>query len=148
SDAVQVGVLPVDWPVFFRGFAGGEPPVFRVLAKGQSQADSATLAQQLQETPAAERQARLRDFVAGQVRQVMGQGGHQEVPSERPLMELGVDSLMVVELRNVLGRAVRAELSATLLFDHPTVSALASHLASTALRDLFPQHEPKDAEDG
>ena len=34
------------------------------------------------------------------------------------------------------------------LFDHPTVSALASHLASTALRDLFPQHELKDAEDG
>ena len=57
----------------------------------------------------------------------------------RPLSELGMDSLMAVELRNVLGRATQAELSATLLFDHPTVNALARHLAMTAFADLFPQ---------
>jgi acyl transferase domain-containing protein/acyl carrier protein len=149
SDAVQVGVLPVDWNEFFRK-AGSEAPIFRTLAQGRSpeaKSETVSLARQLGETPAAERQGRLRDFVAGQVRRVMGQAGPDEVPGDRPLMDLGMDSLMAVELRNVLGRATRTELSTTLLFDHPTVNALAGHLAVAAFADLFPQGDlPEDGE--
>ncbi|HVY79496.1 MAG TPA: acyl carrier protein, partial [Steroidobacteraceae bacterium] len=55
---------------------------------------------------------------------------------EQRLMDFGVDSLMAVELRNRLARrlALTRKLTATLIFDYPTVSAIAKHLATDVLR--------------
>ena len=47
----------------------------------------------------------------------------------RPLAELGLDSLMAVELRNALGRLVGRTLPTSLVFDYPTAEALTSFLA-------------------
>ena len=50
-------------------------------------------------------------------------------------MDLGVDSLMAVELRNHLSKGLKLQrpLSATLAFDHPTSDAIAKHLARDIL---------------
>ena len=55
------------------------------------------------------------------------------VAADRPLRELGLDSMMVVELGNGLSRSVGSELPATLAFDCPTPVAIAAHLLDKVL---------------
>ncbi|WP_053720539.1 type I polyketide synthase [Saccharothrix sp. NRRL B-16348] len=65
------------------------------------------------------------------VRRIVGEVlGHREpVPADAELADLGFDSLTSVELRNRLAAATGLELSPTVAFEHPTVAALAAHLA-------------------
>ncbi len=82
--------------------------------------------------------ARRRSMVADAVRAAVAhilELDPDDVPDTTALSDLGLDSLMAVELRNLLaGRLGTDEpLSATLVFDHPTVAALVDHLDE----DLF-----------
>ena len=59
---------------------------------------------------------------------MLGLTGGVPIPARQPLNEIGLDSLMAVELRNALTRSLGRSLPATLLFDHPTLDALTTYL--------------------
>jgi pimaricinolide synthase PimS1 len=75
----------------------------------------------------------LHELVLGQVADVLGHTTPDSLDAERGLLDQGIDSLTAVELRNRLGSAVGHPLPSTLIFDHPTVVALAGYLDSEVL---------------
>jgi acyl transferase domain-containing protein/NADPH:quinone reductase-like Zn-dependent oxidoreductase/SAM-dependent methyltransferase len=58
----------------------------------------------------------------------------ESVRVNQPLADLGIDSLMAIEVRNLLRAAFGCELSSSVVFDHPTANALTAHLIQT----IFP----------
>jgi acyl carrier protein len=63
-------------------------------------------------------------FVSAEVAAVLGLADGEPVPFDTGLFELGMDSLMSVELRRRLERGAGQALPSTLTFNYPTVSAL------------------------
>jgi hypothetical protein len=72
-------------------------------------------------------------LVAEQVAGVLG----SPVGGDDPLMAAGLDSLGATELQQGLANALGVELPSTLVFDYPTINAMAEYLASK-LSDTLP----------
>jgi malonyl CoA-acyl carrier protein transacylase len=99
------------------------------------QEHASQLLERLAAATSVARQEILEDIVREEVCRVLGiDRAHQPAPTQR-LKEFGVDSLMAVELRNKLaGRlALQRKLTATLIFDYPTVQTIARYLAQDML---------------
>lgn len=136
--AVQAAVLTIDWPRFVATLPAGVDAAFfdGVLPRASTPAPAAAEASpaqssvlsRLQAVPSGQRAAALAAHLAERALQVLGLEPGTPVDPKVPLKDLGLDSLMAVELRNALTRSIGRPLSATLLFDYPTVAALTAHL--------------------
>lgn len=112
---------------------GHHPPVPAATTREASMvvtgnvATLATLRQSLADVLPRERRGVITTHIRQQLSQALGVGV-EAIPLDRGFADLGVDSLTAVELRNRLQQSLAHPLPATLLFDHPTVSDLASML--------------------
>jgi acyl carrier protein len=70
----------------------------------------------------------LAEIVTNAVRRVLALSEADELSHTVPLRDLGMDSLMAVELRNELVAATGKRLSMTLAFDYPDVESLIRYL--------------------
>ena len=68
------------------------------------------------------------DFVRETVDQVLGAGRDHVVDDRQGLFEMGMDSLMAIELKGKLEAAIEQPLPSTLTFNYPNVAALADYL--------------------
>ena len=94
------------------------------------EAPSAALPERLRVAVPDEQLELLRDFVRGAIMQVLRLPSSDAPGRDARLMDLGMDSLMAVQMRNLLGTGLALErrLPATLMFDHPTIDELARFL--------------------
>ena len=77
---------------------------------------------------APDRGASLPDAIRAAVARSLGYDSPARLDSQISFVELGVDSLVALELRNQLQTLTGLDLPTTLVFDHPTPAALISHL--------------------
>ncbi|NEO91123.1 MAG: SDR family oxidoreductase, partial [Moorea sp. SIO3G5] len=91
-----------------------------------------TFRKQLETVPVGERQGLLVTHVRAQVARVLGIYP-ERITLEQKLIDLGLDSLMSIELRNTLQLSLGLSVPSTLLFDYPTPEALTSYLAQEVL---------------
>ncbi|MGB0128513.1 MAG: SDR family NAD(P)-dependent oxidoreductase, partial [Rhodocyclaceae bacterium] len=138
AGAAHVAATPIRWGDFLTGDRDAEP--FFSHCRPQREREeaaspgaappAATLAADLAGATPTRRQALLLGFVADNVARVIGAASREAIDPRQPLNELGLDSLMAVELRNRLGSGLGLprSLPATLVFDYPTLEALAAFL--------------------
>ncbi|MDL4815440.1 type I polyketide synthase [Actinomadura opuntiae] len=114
--------------------AGLLPAVLRGLVRSTARArtanaaDPRALADRLERLDEADQERTLVEVVRETVATVLGHGAPETVDAGRAFREMGFDSLTAQELRNRLNAATGLRLPATLVFDHPTATALARHL--------------------
>ncbi len=139
SHAVQRVIANVDWSKFkpVLEVRGRRPLLEHVHAASLSNeqntsAEKSELLRALEEAVASEREEILVRFVSEQAANVLGLAA-SAIDPQKPLAEMGLDSLMAVELRNALALAVGKTLPSTLLFDFPTLEALCHYLLKETL---------------
>jgi acyl carrier protein len=143
----RLGIMPVDWGPFLAAFPPGtEPPLFAELAPARPDAAQAAapgrsaLLERLGRLPAGERLEAMTEHVRALLADVLEVERAQAPPADAGFFDLGLDSLMAVELRNRLGVSLGRTLPAALTFQFPHAAALAAHL----VEQLLPAAEDGD----
>lgn len=130
-----IAVAPIDWRAYGQARATRNEPLLKELkrsAGGVAQENGATAADTVADMLAVVREA---------VARVM----HFQIDEVEPTKEfgaMGLTSLLALELRNRLERALGRSLSATLAWNYPTVVSLAAHLSEAGK----PQPRPSQAQ--
>jgi NADPH:quinone reductase-like Zn-dependent oxidoreductase/acyl carrier protein len=141
----QAIVLKANWQRAAKLLGTARPPILDLVlpsAAAAAPGDSALL-KQLHDVPVAQRGTFVAEHLQRELQQVLGLA-QLPVATSR-FLELGMDSLMAVELRNRLlsqfGSAFT--ISATAVFDYPTIGLLADHLAEQTPDDADAKVEAK-----
>ena len=115
------------------GEAGAEAPPAQIAEKAITTGPDVEIAPLLDAIADAlprERPRAIADLVRARVMRLLRRHPDQPPLGHERLLDLGLDSLMAVQLRNSLSQdlALPEPLPATLVFDHPTIDALSAYL--------------------
>ena len=143
GDRVQASVMSVDWRQYVESLpAGYRTRLFAGLAlKEAARTPEATpkasrqsgLLERLEQAPPNKRRALLEAHIREQAIKVLGLSPTFKLDPNQGLATFGMDSLMTIELKNRLQVSVGRTLPSTLVFDYPTVVALADYIERNVL---------------
>jgi myxalamid-type polyketide synthase MxaC len=149
AGSVQTAILDMDWASFAASRAGhADRALFRELLDRSSQIDrhpgsssspmsnrpsttdpaSPDIVASLRSAAPAERPRLLREYLKDCARKTLGLDPKAVLAEDVPLQEVGLDSLMALEMRNDLAQSLHVALPAGLLFDYPAIAQLAQEL--------------------
>ncbi|KAH8740316.1 type I fatty acid synthase, partial [Cryptosporidium ryanae] len=134
--------LPIKWNVYFDFvYAGERIPMFsNIKTKEINENNEFNI---MSSIPDEEREAYIEKHIVLIANSVLG----VEIKSfDQPLQDLGVDSLAALEFRNALSKKFNIKLSATTLFDYPTLKGVKNHIyekvstrkCSNGVNDILP----------
>ena len=136
----QIGVFPVEWSRFLEAFTGAIPALFNAIAQShETRPARASVRPALDAAAGSERTVMLAAHVLAELAAVLGAGEATHIGPRQRFFDLGMDSLMAVELRNRLQTGLEIALPATAAFDYPSADALTAWLAAA----LWPPSAPE-----
>lgn len=137
--SIQMGVLPINWTRFNRQ-AETVRPLLRNLVRNQTQETESTanvgrtsFLDQLEKTPEEEKLKLLFQRVQSEAQKVLGLDSSHLPNPRQGFTDIGLDSLMAVELSNRLQKDLEHPLPSTLTFEYPTIEVLTHYLATEVL---------------
>ncbi|MEU8787752.1 type I polyketide synthase, partial [Streptomyces sp. NPDC048637] len=150
ADETFIAVADVEWEKFAPVFTAARPrPLLDTIPEAQEdtaprQVDDqrSEFAARLAAMPAAEQRRTVVELVRTQAAAVLGHDSGDEIVASRAFRELGFDSLTAVELRNRLNAAVGVRLPSTVIFDHPSASALADEILAELFGSVLQESAP------
>ncbi len=133
-DAGVVAIMHVDWPVYFGNWLAGPVPGRFELVRPQGDAEApgdVGLAKRLEGAPRDAWGEAIETWLDETARRLLGR--HERLDPDAPLLEQGFDSLMAIEWRGYLAKALDRRIPSSFLFDYPTLRRVTDFLLADAL---------------
>jgi 7-keto-8-aminopelargonate synthetase-like enzyme len=142
----QVGVWRVNWQAFQRRLPAGELPAFLgAFARQISRpAPAADFLKRYHAAPGGERVGLVESAILKELLAVLGQDAGHQIPPDQPWAGLGLDSLMMVDLKNRLESMMRVSLPVERLARDVRTRAVAAFLHQK-LEDAAPASDAAPA---
>ncbi|MCB0081724.1 MAG: KR domain-containing protein, partial [Caldilineaceae bacterium] len=126
----QIAAMPVNWARYLSHFVTVPSLLAEFSSKQTSAANGSTLMlrRELEAVRPRERAQRILAYLQEELCSVLMLS--QPPMPQQGFLEMGMDSLMIVEFRNRLQTALDMKLPSTLLFKYPSLEELTEHLSS------------------
>jgi natural product biosynthesis luciferase-like monooxygenase protein len=131
----QVAIGQVNWNKFFQADSAAAHSPFlseqvRNAAMPVTPTEETDLLKLLRALPKAERVDALMTFLSDLITKALKLEGSEHLPPRQGLFELGLDSIVALQLKSQLELSLGQSFRATLFFTHPTIESLAEYLLS------------------
>ena len=133
----QVGVFPINWSRFEEHLPGGVkmPCLETLVSTQQKETKSKEVLEQLAAAVDIERHQVMINYLQVKIGNLLGFSKSQLPEPELGLFRMGMDSLMAVELRNLLSSSFGCSISTATLFETSNIQDLAEYL----IKEIFPE---------
>jgi myxalamid-type polyketide synthase MxaB len=134
SGIAQMAVMRVNWPQFQRGYPAGQPPPFlsalvrHAAPPKKRSAASDEFLRKFHATAAEQRMPLLEDAIHDELVEVLKLEATRKIAPTQPWADLGLDSLMMVELKNRLEGTLRITLPVERLVRDISTRSLATYI--------------------
>lgn len=145
ADLPQATVMDVDWRRMGKGFGGHTPTLLAELvpATQSKRGSDSELVATIKKLSAPEQRKLLLTTIQDMVQGVLSTADSPE--TDRPLIEMGLDSLMAVEFGTELQKQVgdHIDVGPTMFFEHPSIDAITDHVLELITSDSEESVEPE-----
>ncbi|MFB2977494.1 type I polyketide synthase [Microseira sp. BLCC-F43] len=147
ESATLVGVFPANWSQFVKQLPPGmKMPVLSAFIGSQSVAKATQnneFLAQLKAAKASDRLQLMTNYLQGIVGKLLGFPESEMLDPQLGFFDIGMDSLLALELRNLLQSSLGCSVSSTVLFEYTNIESLAKHLIDLESNGL--NHQPQES---
>jgi NAD(P)-dependent dehydrogenase (short-subunit alcohol dehydrogenase family)/acyl carrier protein len=161
SEDIQTAVFPIEWQTFFKHFPQGKSPTLfaEIFEEISSSADTyqrvdkgeaSSLLEGILQAPHNARSDLVFNHIRRQVIRVLRLDMSQPVDFHQGLTDIGMDSLMAVELRNLLQVDFKMSIPTSVMFEYPTIRELSDYIVDEFFSGVTvkePPHQPGKKEE-